>query len=103
MNYGSGSIGSVGNEVAEPRPQTDLESLLDNLRGAANFAQEMNAILSLMVIKARGSLPPEPQTKSGALAAVPAGIFGELREASQSISQSQAATLDLISMLRTGI
>lgn len=104
MNYGAGSaIGANAVDSTEARPQTDLENLLDNLKGAASFGQELNALLAQIIIKARGSLPPEPGDKAKQLQAVPSGILGELREAHDTIKQNQATALDLIQIIRAAI
>lgn len=89
---------------AEPRHQTDLETLLDSLRGMASYNQELNAMLAGIVIKLRGSLPPEPSEAKGSnLVPVPSGICGELREVQQTIAQSQGATLELINLIRSHV
>ena len=99
MQYG---VNATSAET-EPRPQTDLEILCDNLKGAGSFGQELNAILSQIVIKLRGCLPPEPGTKVAQLAAVPSGILGELREAQDVIKNNQGAALELIQAIRAAI
>ena len=102
MNYGAVSaIGANAVDSTDARPETDLESLLNNLKSAASFGQELNALLAQIIIRARGSLPPGPENNAKQLQAVPSGILGELRESHETIKQNQAAALDLIQIIRT--
>lgn len=105
MNYGTGTADAKATDCPEVRPTTDLESVRDNLAGAANFAQEMNAMLAAIVVKLRGNLPPGPEQKTSALAAVPApaGILGELREHQQMLGNQQMNALELIQSIRAVI
>lgn len=105
MNYGTGTADAKATDCPEVRPTTDLESVRDNLAGAASFAQELNAMLAAIVIKLRGNLPPEPGQKTSTLAAVPApaGILGELREHQQMLSNQQSNALDLIQSIKVAI
>jgi hypothetical protein len=103
MSYATGLAGGNATDNPEVRPSTDLESVRDNLAGSASFAQEMNAMLAAVVIKLRGNLPSEPATKTVGLAAVPAGILGELREHQQMLSNQQSNALDLIQSIKNAI
>ncbi len=105
MNYGpstSSALGYAGQGPEEARPATDLESIRDALVGSVSFVQEMNAMLAAISVKLRGSMP-EPGTKQTALAAVPAGILGELREHHEALSNQHYKALELIQTIKTAI
>jgi hypothetical protein len=84
------------------RPATDLESLHDTITASARDTAEIIASLASLVIKLRGSSPPQDDRNVTSLPErPPAGILAELRSAIFTVNEGHEVIKSLIGDLAT--